>query len=120
MRSRSAASSKCSVVEASRDESRVVGRRVSLRRDRASVLARLIAVERVPSSEWVLVLEDAIDLVKYAANKGKNGEILIKKAPSAKIIDVAKELFKIYNKGFEMACQPLLFDGLFLILSSAN
>ncbi len=57
----SAASSNRSVVEASSDESRVVGRRVSPCRDRDSVLVRLITVERTLSSEWVLVLEDAID-----------------------------------------------------------
>jgi hypothetical protein len=55
-------SSKWPVVEASRDESRVVGRHVSSCRDRVPVSVRLVAVERVPSSEWVLVLEDAIDL----------------------------------------------------------
>ena len=43
-------------------ESRVVGRRVLPCRDRDSVLARLVAIERARSSEWVLVLEDAVDL----------------------------------------------------------
>ena len=45
-----------------------------------------------------MFLEDAIDLVKFAANKGQNGDILIKKASAAKIIDVAKQLYKILNK----------------------
>jgi UDP-N-acetylglucosamine 4,6-dehydratase/5-epimerase len=49
-------------------------------------------------TRFFMFLEDAIDLVKYAANNGKNGDILIKKAPSAKIIDVAKLLYKLLNK----------------------
>ena len=57
-----------------------------------------VTITDIKMTRFLMFLEDAIDLVKYAANKGKNGEILIKKAPSAKIIDVAKELFKIYNK----------------------
>lgn len=57
-----------------------------------------VTITDTKMTRFLMFLEDAIDLVKYAANRGKNGEILIKKAPSAKIIDVAKELFKIHNK----------------------
>ena len=49
-------------------------------------------------TRFLMFLEDAIDLVKFAANKGQNGDILIKKASAAKIIDVAKQLYKILNK----------------------
>jgi len=55
-------SAECSVVEASRDESRVVGRRVTMRRDRASVSVMLITSEWARSSKWVIIFEDAIDL----------------------------------------------------------
>lgn len=49
-------------------------------------------------TRFLMFLSDAIDLVKYAANNGNSGDILIKKAPSAKILDIAKELFKISGK----------------------
>ena len=49
-------------------------------------------------TRFLMFLEDAIDLVKFAANKGQNGDILIKKASAAKIIDVAKQLYKILSK----------------------
>lgn len=57
-----------------------------------------VTITNTKMTRFLMFLEDAIHLVKYAANKGNNGEILIKKAPSARIIDVARELFKIYNK----------------------
>ena len=57
-----------------------------------------VTITHKDMTRFLLFLEDAIDLVKFAANNGGNGEILVKKAPSAKIIDVAKELFKILKK----------------------
>ena len=57
-----------------------------------------VTITNTSMTRFLMFLDDAIDLVKYAANKGNNGEILIKKAPSAKIIDIAKQLFKILKK----------------------
>ena len=57
-----------------------------------------VTITNKDMTRFLMFLEDAIDLVKYAANNGKNGDILIKKAPSAKIIDVAKQLYKLLNK----------------------
>ena len=57
-----------------------------------------VTITNKDMTRFFMFLEDAIDLVKYAANNGKNGDILIKKAPSAKIIDVAKQLYKLLNK----------------------
>ena len=53
-----------------------------------------VTITHKDMTRFLLFLEDAIDLVKFAANNGGNGEILVKKAPSAKIIDVAKNYLK--------------------------
>lgn len=57
-----------------------------------------IPITNEKMTRFLLTLKDAIELVIFAANKGKPGEIFIKKAPSAKIIDIAICLFEIFNK----------------------
>ena len=45
-------------------------------------------------TRFMLTLDDAIDLVFYATRNMKGGEIFVKKAPSIKILDMAKILYK--------------------------
>jgi UDP-N-acetylglucosamine 4,6-dehydratase/5-epimerase len=46
----------------------------------------------VGMTRFMLTLSDAIDLVLYAIDNSKGGEIFVKKSPSAKILDVARIL----------------------------
>ena len=49
-------------------------------------------------TRFLLSLDDAINLVLFAISSNDNGSIFIKKAPSCKILDLAKVLNKIFNK----------------------
>ena len=49
-------------------------------------------------TRFIMSLDDAIDLVIYALQHGKNGDILVQKADAASIDDIAKALLLIYNK----------------------
>jgi len=57
-----------------------------------------ITITHKDMTRFLLFLDDAIDLVIYAANNAKNGDILVKKAPAAKILDVANVIYKLMNK----------------------
>ena len=48
-------------------------------------------------TRFMMFLEDSVDLVLNAFLKGRKGEIFVKKAPSAKIIDVANVLLDIFK-----------------------
>lgn len=50
-------------------------------------------------TRFMLTLSDAIDLVLYAIDNSKGGEIFVKKSPSAKILDVARILAE--DKGID-------------------
>jgi UDP-glucose 4-epimerase len=43
-------------------------------------------------TRFLLTLNDAIDLVLYAAEHGTGGEVFVRKAPAARVLDVAKVL----------------------------
>ena len=49
-------------------------------------------------TRFMMTMDEAIDLVLYALNKGKNGEILVKKTESASIEKLVEVLKKYYNK----------------------
>ena len=49
-------------------------------------------------TRFLMSLEDSISLVMKAFKTGQSGDIFIKKAPSATIINLAKALMKIHNK----------------------
>lgn len=52
-------------------------------------------------TRFIMSLENAINLVLYAVNNGKAGDIFVQKAPSCKIVDLAiaiKEMFKKNNE----------------------
>tara|TARA_B100000965_G_scaffold397842_1_gene415001 strand:- start:1041 stop:2060 length:1020 start_codon:yes stop_codon:yes gene_type:complete len=57
-----------------------------------------ITITHKEMTRFLLSLEDAIDLVLYAISSNETGNIFIKKAPSCKIINLAKVLLKIFNK----------------------
>ncbi len=43
-------------------------------------------------TRFLLTLNDAIDLVLYAAEQAEGGEVFVRKAPSARVIDIAAVL----------------------------
>jgi UDP-N-acetylglucosamine 4,6-dehydratase/5-epimerase len=52
-------------------------------------------------TRFLMSLDDAVDLVLYAFNNAKQGDIFVKKAPASTILDLAnavKELFNANNK----------------------
>jgi UDP-glucose 4-epimerase len=51
-------------------------------------------------TRFLLTLNDAIDLVLYAAEATTGGEVFIRKAPSARIVDLAKALAAMADKPF--------------------
>ncbi len=59
----------------------------------------LITDERM--TRFLLTLNDAIDLVLYAAEQQKGGEIFVCKAPAARIVDLAAFLSEEAGKPFE-------------------
>jgi UDP-N-acetylglucosamine 4,6-dehydratase/5-epimerase len=52
-------------------------------------------------TRFLLTLNDAIDLVLYAAAEQRGGEIFVRKAPAARIVDLARVLSEQANKPLE-------------------
>ena len=50
----------------------------------------------------MMTLEDAVDLVLYAWQNAKNGDLFIQKAPSATLEVLANALFELYRKKFKI------------------
>ncbi len=48
-------------------------------------------------TRFLLSLDDAVDLVEFALSKGKNGDILVKKAPAATVQDLARALLDLFK-----------------------
>ena len=49
-------------------------------------------------TRFMMTLDDAVELVLYAFNYGKNGDIFIKKSPATSIKTLAITLNKFYKK----------------------
>jgi UDP-glucose 4-epimerase len=49
-------------------------------------------------TRFMMTLEDAVDLVWYAFEHGKNGDIFVRKAPAATVETLAKSLLSLLNK----------------------
>ena len=49
-------------------------------------------------TRFMMTLEDAVDLVLYAFDKGESGEILVKKSPGATIQNIADSLILLHKK----------------------
>jgi UDP-glucose 4-epimerase len=50
-------------------------------------------------TRFMMTLEDAVDLVLYAFENGKNGDLFVQKAPAASLSILAKALTELYNSG---------------------
>jgi len=48
-------------------------------------------------TRFMMTLEDAVDLVLFAFNNGKNGDIFVQKSPAATIDTLAKALIELYH-----------------------
>jgi UDP-glucose 4-epimerase len=48
-------------------------------------------------TRFMMTLDDAVDLVLYAFQNGKPGDILVQKSPAANMLDVAKALKEIFE-----------------------
>ena len=57
-----------------------------------------ITVTNYDMTRFMMTLDDALDLVFYAFNNGKNGQLFVKKAPSTTIRTLVKAILKIFNK----------------------
>ena len=64
-------------------------------------LGQRITITDVRMTRFLLTLNDAIDLVLFAANTAKGGEIFVRKAPAAKVTDIAAVLCEEFKKPFE-------------------
>jgi UDP-N-acetylglucosamine 4,6-dehydratase/5-epimerase len=52
-------------------------------------------------TRFMMTLDDAVDLVLYAFNHAKSGEIFVQKAPAARVETLAYALCEIFNKNTE-------------------
>jgi len=53
-------------------------------------------------SRFMMTLEDAVDLVVYAFEHGKNGDLFVQKAPAATLLTLAKALKELYQTETEI------------------
>lgn len=56
-----------------------------------------ITVTDLNMTRFMMTLEDAVDLVIYAFNHGKNGDLFVQKAPAATLEVLVKSLLKLYK-----------------------
>ena len=58
---------------------------------------KLVTVTNLKMTRFMMTMEDAINLVLFAFQNGKNGEIFVKKSPASTIEDIIKSLGIILN-----------------------
>jgi UDP-glucose 4-epimerase len=63
-------------------------------------LGERVTITDVRMTRFLLTLNDAIDLVMYAAENGSGGEIFVRKAPAARVTDIAAALCAEAGKPF--------------------
>ena len=56
-----------------------------------------ITITNPEMTRFMMNLNDAVELVNYAFENGKNGDIFVQKSPAASIEILAKALISIYN-----------------------
>ena len=56
-----------------------------------------ITITEPQMTRYMMTLEEAVDLVLFAFNKGNPGDIFVQKSPAATIETVAKALFQLYK-----------------------
>jgi UDP-N-acetylglucosamine 4,6-dehydratase len=49
-------------------------------------------------TRFLMSLEDSVDLVLYAFNNGKQGDIFVQKAPASTVADLAQAIKELFNK----------------------
>lgn len=54
-------------------------------------------------TRFMMTLDNAVELVIYAFQKGKSGDIFVKKSPSSTIIEIANALKKIYDSDIKIS-----------------
>ncbi|MBI4696192.1 MAG: polysaccharide biosynthesis protein [Gammaproteobacteria bacterium] len=64
-------------------------------------LGQTMTVTDERMTRFLLTLNEAIDLVLYAADHSRGGEIFVRKAPAARVTDIAKVLAEEAGKPFE-------------------
>jgi UDP-glucose 4-epimerase len=64
-------------------------------------LGQRITITDERMTRFLLTLNDAIDLVFFAAENGAGGEIFVRKAPAARVVDIASVLCAEAGKPFE-------------------
>ncbi len=55
-------------------------------------------------TRYMMTLDDAVDLVIYAWQNGKNGDLFVQKAPAATLSILAEALRQLYNTNTEVKC----------------
>lgn len=53
-------------------------------------------------TRFMMTLEDAVDLVLYAFENGKNGDMFVQKSPASTIGDLAQALIELYNSNSQL------------------
>lgn len=53
-------------------------------------------------TRYLMTLEDAVDLVLYAFEHGKQGDLFVQKAPASTILDLAKALLELFGSDNEI------------------
>ncbi|MGC4231869.1 MAG: polysaccharide biosynthesis protein [Niabella sp.] len=63
---------------------------------------KLLTITDPGMTRFMMTLEDAVDLVLYAFENGKQGDLFVQKAPGATIETLAKALLELYNANNEI------------------
>ena len=61
-----------------------------------------ITITNPRMTRFMMSLDDSVDLVEYAFNKGKSGDIFIKKSPAATVEVLAQALISLFNAKSEI------------------
>lgn len=61
-----------------------------------------ITITEPSMTRFMMALSEAVDLVEYAFNNGRQGDLFIKKAPACTIINLACVLKEIFNSSVEI------------------
>lgn len=64
-------------------------------------LGQRVTITDERMTRFLLTLNDAIDLVLFAAEHGQGGDIFVRKAPAARVVDIAAALCAQAGKPFE-------------------
>jgi UDP-glucose 4-epimerase len=62
-----------------------------------------LTVTDLEMTRFMMTLEDAVDLVLYAFENAKQGDIFVQKAPAATVETLAKALFELYASEYKIS-----------------